>query len=234
LHAAADYARGEKYISAQVVSADKSLHEARGPLWHKKHRERGVIPKKLRGVDRESAWGISPYHGWVQGYAEHTIVNATPGEARFPLDCTASAANMAENHVLVTRLAFLPASVTKALLDGSYDDDAVFSACREAGIAPIVNMERPKRAADPTRQWAWRLRRKKTNGHLYSSRRITIEPTFGNSKRSFENHRVWFYGLRRNQTHLVMIHYARAIAMLVNFRTKHPAENVQELFDSWQ
>jgi len=234
LHAAAAYAGEKHYITARVASADKSVHAARGPLWHKKDRLRGIIPKNLHHVDREATWGYSPYHHWVQGYSQHTIVNATPGEARFPLDCTASTANMAENRVLVTRLHYLPPSLSKLLLDGTYDDEEVFCACRTAKLLPLVHMERPPRHAAPIRKWAWRVRSRKVNRRLYKLRRCTIEPTFGNGKLSFENHRVWFYGLRRNHTHLVLTHYARAVAMLVNFKTKHSPENVQELFDSWQ
>jgi len=89
LHGLADHAINKGYISASVVAADKSLHHARGPLWHKKHRILNFIPKKLRGVDIDSKWGLSPYHRWVQGYTQHTIINATPEAARFPLDCTA-------------------------------------------------------------------------------------------------------------------------------------------------
>ena len=217
-----------------MISADKSLHEARGPLWHKSDRKKKRIPKKLRGVDRESEWGYSPYRRWVQGYAQHAIVNATPGEARFPLDCAVGTANMAENHVLLQRLPELPRTIRKVLLDGRYDDEEIFQACRDATILPLVHMSRPTRLASDLRKWAWRVRSRKVNRSLYVRRRTTVEPTFGNGKRSFENHRVWFYGLRKNQTHLVMTHYVRAIAMLINFETRQPPEHIQELLDAWQ
>lgn len=48
------------------VAVDKSLVSARGPRWHQKDRQKGRIPKGLQGVDTESTWGYSPYHGWVQ------------------------------------------------------------------------------------------------------------------------------------------------------------------------
>jgi hypothetical protein len=233
LQALGQYAIRKKYITGWVVSADKSPHWARGPLWHKKDRRLGRIPKKLRGVDRESEWGLSPYHHWVQGYAQHTIVNAVPGEARFPLDCTAGTANMAENRVIVKRLSLLPETVDKILLDGYYDDESVLNACRSEAVRPIVHMSKPGRQASSIRRWAWRIRSRKINNILYTRRRTTIEPTFGNGKKAFENDRVWFYGLKKNQTHLVMTHVVRAVAMIVNFRTGHPPEYVKELMDAW-
>ena len=56
----------------------------------------------------------------------------------------------------------------------------------------------------------------------------------GNGKKSFENHRVWFYGLKRNTTHLVVVNYVRAVAMLINFETNHEPEKTQQLLDAWQ
>src|SRR5690242_2507130 len=58
----------EHVADAAVVAADKSLVPARGPVWHKRDRQRGEVPKGLRGVDREAAWGYSDYHDWVYGY----------------------------------------------------------------------------------------------------------------------------------------------------------------------
>ena len=64
-----------------TAAVDKSLLEARGPKWHKKDRQAGRIPKGLHGVDVESTWGYSDYHGWVQGYSYEVVVTATADEA---------------------------------------------------------------------------------------------------------------------------------------------------------
>jgi hypothetical protein len=234
LRACRDFAIQQGHITARIASADKSLHQAQGPLWHKKHREVGIIPEKLRHVDVDSAWGFSPYRKWVQGYAQYTLVNATPGEARFPLDVTADKANVSENHVFCQRIDFLPSTVKKVLLDGTYDDEEVFLACRQRAIRPVVHMESPADSAPPIRQWAWKINQQKVNRRLYAKRRETIEPSFGNGKRSFENQKVWFYGLPKNKTHLVMTHFVRAVVMLINFETGHPPENIQERLDAWQ
>lgn len=234
LRACGNFAVQQGHITAEVVSADKSLHQAQGPLWHKKHREAGIIPDKLRHVDVDSAWGFSPYRKWVQGYAQCTLVNATPGEARFPLDVTAEKANVPENHLFCQRISFLPSTVKKVLLDGTYDDDEVFLVCHQRRVRPVVHMESPGDAASPIRQWAWKINQQKVNRRLYAKRRETIEPSFGNGKRSFENQKVWFYGLLKNKTHLVMTHFVRAVVMLINFETGHPPENIQERLDAWQ
>jgi hypothetical protein len=52
----------------QVSAIDGRMYAALGPLWHKKHRQLGIIPLALRNVDVESSWFKSGYRGWVQGY----------------------------------------------------------------------------------------------------------------------------------------------------------------------
>ena len=59
--------------SAQIISIDSTMHQACGPLWHKKDKARGIIPDKLRNVDKEAEWGFSQYKHWVYGYKTHIL-----------------------------------------------------------------------------------------------------------------------------------------------------------------
>jgi hypothetical protein len=36
----------------KIVSGDKMMIKAKGPVWHKKDKEKGIIPKGLRGLDQ--------------------------------------------------------------------------------------------------------------------------------------------------------------------------------------
>jgi hypothetical protein len=217
---AAQEAIAKKYITAKVVAADKSLHPARGPLWHKKDRRKKRVPPKLRGVDRDSQWGYSPYHKFVQGYAEHTIVNATPGEARFPLGAVADTAQMVEHDVLQQGLSRLPEGVRKILIDGQYDDNGLLLKLRQRRIAPLLPAGVFRKAAPKSavRQWAARVRAAKVNRELYRHRRTTLEPHFGLDKKRFENPMVWFYGLANNRTHLPLISSVIQVLLPDNFR----------------
>jgi Transposase DDE domain/Transposase domain (DUF772) len=222
------------YITARVVAADKSLHEARGPLWHQRDRRRRRVPPKLRGVDRDSQWGYSPYHKFVQGYAEHAVVNATPGEPRFPLDAVADTARMVEHEVLRQRLPRLPAGVRKILIDGQYDDSGLLDDLRRRRVAPILPAGVFRKAApkSPARRWAARVRAAAVNRRLYRRRRTTIEPHFGLDKKRFENHTVWFYGLANNRTHLPLISFVIQVLMLDNLEQGWPPEDIQWLLDA--
>jgi hypothetical protein len=39
-----------------VISADKMMNRAKGPQWHKKQKDKGIIPKSLRGIDKQATW----------------------------------------------------------------------------------------------------------------------------------------------------------------------------------
>ena len=51
--------------------------KAKGPVWHKKQKDQGIVPKKLRGLDKEATWGKSRADGWVYG---HGTFSLTPHE----------------------------------------------------------------------------------------------------------------------------------------------------------
>src|SRR5262249_8141987 len=176
------------------------------------------VPPKLRGVDRDSAWGYSPYHKFVQGYAEHAIVNATPGEPRFPLDAVADTARMVEHEVLRQRLPRLPAGGRKSPVDGPEDDNGLLRDLGRRRVARILPAGVFRKAAlkSAVRRWAARVRAAAVNRRLYRRRRTTIAPHFGLDKKRFENHVVWFYGLANNRTHLPLTSFVIQVLMLDN------------------
>ncbi len=58
----------------RVVSADKMMVHARGPVWHRKHQEQGIIPKGLTGLDTEATWSYSKSDGWIYGHGTFCLV----------------------------------------------------------------------------------------------------------------------------------------------------------------
>jgi hypothetical protein len=55
------------------VSADKMMVKAKGPVWRQKQKKLGIMPKRLRGVDRQAAWSTSKADGWVYGHGTFCI-----------------------------------------------------------------------------------------------------------------------------------------------------------------
>lgn len=47
----------------RAISADKMMNKAKGPIWPKKQKDNGIVPKKLRPLDKEATWGKSNADG---------------------------------------------------------------------------------------------------------------------------------------------------------------------------
>ncbi|MEM9829951.1 MAG: transposase [Bacteroidota bacterium] len=76
----------DQRISLRVGFVDKSIFQALGGIWHKKHQQAGVVPHP--SIDTDASWGKSSYHGWRFGYGLHLVVN----RLRFPLAATVTTA----------------------------------------------------------------------------------------------------------------------------------------------
>jgi hypothetical protein len=66
----------------RAVGIDSTVLHARGGVWHKKHREAGVVPHT--SIDTEDGWTKSGWHGRVYGWKLHlvTTVAAAWAEGR--------------------------------------------------------------------------------------------------------------------------------------------------------
>jgi hypothetical protein len=116
-------ALAEHAANAKTVAVDKSMVRARGPKWDQRDRERGIVPKGLRGVDREAAWGRSEYDGWVYGFSYEVVVSATADDDAFPLLASAGTASTSEHKTLAAKIPSLPPCTRYVLADSGYDSD---------------------------------------------------------------------------------------------------------------
>lgn len=47
---------------------------ARGPVWHRKPQQQGIIPEALCGLDTDATWSYSKSDGWVYGHGTFCMV----------------------------------------------------------------------------------------------------------------------------------------------------------------
>ena len=113
----------EGLVKATTIAVDKSLLVARGPLWHRKDRKADRVPSKLCGVDRDSTWGFSKHHGWVQGYSYEVVVTAGKGSTVLPLSASADTANVSEHVSFADKIESLPEATENVLADSGYDNN---------------------------------------------------------------------------------------------------------------
>ncbi len=239
----------EHVADAEAVAADKTLVAARGPVWHRRDRARGEVPKGLHGLDREADWGYSDYDGWTWGYGMELVVTAPPkrsGFAAFPLLGSADAASLNEQRAFAAKVPHLPASTRHVDVDKGYDGD---------GLADAVERRGP-RPADPSLPWPFRSPRRHylcppRNGRvgvtahrgareakrqrrlarvkflrgrrgraIYARRKTSVEPFNAILKQMFElDEHVWLRGLDNNRTQLLMAVFCYQLLVRYNHKS---------------
>lgn len=225
------------------VAVDKSLVTALGPQWHKKGRKTGTIPKGLHGVDIESTWGYSEYHGWVQGYSFEVVVTANPDGTLWPLLASADTASTSEHASFSEKTKQLPKRTKYVLADSGYDSNAHADVIewdangRRTGrrfLCPENSRNTPpekpcERTIRRNREGNFHQRRRQRSAfletargqRLYARRGTSVEPFNKWFKSSFElEHHVWHRGLDNNRTQLLAALFIYQLLLRYN-RHKH-------------
>lgn len=101
-----------------AAAIDSTALVASGGVWHKKHREAGVVPHT--SIDTEAHWTKSGWHGWVYGWKLHLVV--TVASVWIPVAATLTPANVADNEEALRLLPELPSEV-RYLLGDVHDND---------------------------------------------------------------------------------------------------------------
>lgn len=248
--------QGEKAIAEGVTNpkdtaVDKSMIAARGPLWHKSDRKRNRIPKKLRGVDRDSDWGCSQHDGWVQGYSFEVVVCSTKETTVFPLSASVAGASAKETQTFDDKIDELPKETKTVSADSGYDSNHLGERIewtqegRRTGRRYLCP-ENPRNSKPARKDKATeprdeshrrRLLRKrhlesKRGKATYRRRGQTVEPFNEWFKSLFElDDRVWHRGLDNNQTQLLAALFAYQTLVRYNYRRGNKNGQVHWILD---
>lgn len=241
-------ALAEGLVNPTTVAVDKSLVAARGPLWHKKDRAAGRIPKGLKGVDRDTTWGYSKHHGWVQGYSYETVVTATTGSIVFPLLASSDTASTKEFTSFEPKIEQLAEEIKNVLADTGYDKNDFGDRIeydvqgRRTGrrfICPpnprsSQDGRRPSRrrttaiprGSASRRQKRTAFYRSRRGQRLYARRGQTVEPFNDWFKALFElDERSWHRGLDNNRTQMLAAIFC--YQLLVRYNRRKGRQNGQ-------
>jgi hypothetical protein len=200
--------------SRKVLSGDKMMNQALGPVWHAKHKAQGIIPAGLRGVDQEATWSISHRDGWVYGHGSFCLVSHSL--------CVLGAFKYRRNSAHETKRLWLETGhlrgvITTVVMAGKADDQALFREFqRQRGMTLVTT---PRQNSDHTqaRQQMIHLLNRPTNRTRRQQRGQTVEPTQGVVKDIFALDRCWRRGHHNNRWLFaamgvtVQIHQARAL-----------------------
>ena len=155
------------------VALDSTALRARGGVWHKKHRDQGIVPHA--SIDTEAAWSKSGWHGWWYGWKLHLAV--TIGRVWIPWAAELTAANAADNEVAPSLLNELPLEVRYVLGDQHYNTPPLQAACARSNRELVAT----RRGAYPHTDGGVEVRRL-----FHKLRSQAIEPFNGLFKNIFE------------------------------------------------
>ena len=111
---------------SRAVAVDSTPLRAKGGVWHKKDREKGIVPHST--IDTEAHWSKSGYHGWWYGWKLH--VASTTGSLWIPLAAGLTPANVYDAGPAPELIRQLPIEVRFVLGDTHYNDPTVRATCR--------------------------------------------------------------------------------------------------------
>jgi hypothetical protein len=119
----------DPWDGGRAAAIDSTVLRACGGVWHKKHREAGVVPHT--SIDAEAGWTKSGWHGWVYGWKLHLVT--TVAAVWVPLAAELTVANSADNEVAPRLLPELPPELRFLLGDTSYNDPDLRQRCADQG-----------------------------------------------------------------------------------------------------
>ncbi len=180
----------------KVVSGDKMMNKAWGPVWHTKQKAQGIIPEGLRGVDKEATWGKSHSDGWVYGHGAFCLVSHG--------SCVLGAFKYMRNSAHEAKRLWLETGhlrglVETVIMDGKADDKDLFAEFkRQRGMTLLTT---PRRNSDHTaeRQQMIKVLNQPQNRRLRKQRDQTVEPMQGLVKEIFALERCWMRGHGNNR-----------------------------------
>ena len=171
-----------------MISADKMMNHAKGPVWHKKQKDRGIVPKGLRGLDKEATWGKSHADGWVYGHGSFTLASHNVPV----LGCffwMKNSANEAKRLWLET--AHYKDLIDYVAMDSKADDyDLYRELKRQRRISLVTSKGKRKIKSENRRQMHQTMKQPKQR-QIYKERAYRVEPMQGLVKDIFDLDRCW-------------------------------------------
>lgn len=172
------------------------MNRARGPVWHPKQKNAGIVPKKLRNLDREATWSFSYADGWVYGHGSFCVVaHEIPMLGRFVWMPNSAH----EGKRLEPELRPFAAQVKMVLMDSKADDQKLHAQLKEQYGIRLVSPPRPNTNKSDSRRQLIAEMWTPENRKIYHQRATMVEPMQSLVKHLFELERCWMHGNANNR-----------------------------------
>lgn len=200
------------------------MTKAKGPVWHKKQKEKGVVPNGLTGLDREAQWGKSQADGWVYGHGSFCL---TPHEVPLVGLFQWMPNNAHEGKRLGREVVRYEGLVKKVCMDSKADDQALYWNLKQNYGLQLITVPRRGMDKSPERQRMIKDMLTKANQREYKKRSTTVEPMQGLVKDIFELDRCWMRGDASNRWLFAAMGLAMQMAQLTAYRERRSTWDVK-------
>lgn len=202
---------------SKKVSADKMMTKAKGPVWHKKQKKKGIIPKGLKGVDKQATWGKSRADGWQYGHGTFCL---TPHEIpivgifQWMPNSGNEAKRMEQEIVKYTGI------IKRVFMDSKADDQHLYRSLKKNYKIKLVTS--PRRNMDKTESRRAYMKEMLTKRDVkeYQKRSTTVEPMQGIVKDIFDLEVCWMRGSASNRWLFAAMGIAVQMAQFRAYREK--------------
>ena len=169
---------------------------AKGPLWHKKQKEKGQIPKGLTGLDQQASWGKSNADGWVYGHGSFSVTSyEIPILGLF--QWMPNSAH--EGKRLGVEMVKFKGVVRKVFMDSKADDQGLYFDLRNTYEMQLVTKTRKGMDKSASRQQMIQEMETPANVEDYKERATTVEPMQSLVKEIFDLETCWMRGDANNR-----------------------------------
>lgn len=194
----------------RAAALDSTALRAKGGVWHKKHREQGVVPHT--SIDTEAHWSKSGHHGWWYGWKLHLA--CTVADVWIPLTARLTAANTHDSIPAPDLIRELPLEAYYILGDNHYKVPEVREQCASSNRCLVASGRGPYPHTDP----GVGVRRV-----FHLLRHQAIEPFNGLFKNVFDwGGQVPVKGLNRTQLIVLGAVLVYQLALLYQFEQGRP------------
>ena len=172
------------------------MTRARGTVWHKKDKQKGIVPEGLTGLDKSASWSFSKADGWVYGHGSFALVShRLPVLLQFKWmpNCSHEAKRMEQEVIKLVEL------VDTVCMDSKADDEKMFTRLKTEQGIKLLTVPRSKMDKSQARKQMIAEQMQPENRHIYKQRSITVEPMQGLVKELFELERCWMRGDKSNR-----------------------------------
>jgi hypothetical protein len=202
------------------------MNKAKGPVWHAKQKKQGIVPKGLRGLDKDATWCKSHADGWVYGHGTFSLTS----HKNPVLGCFLWMRNSANEAKRMWFETFhVKDQVDYLAMDSKADDADLFREFKRQRKMNLITYCRTDMDKSPHRRKMIAFMNHPKHKKIYRERSYKVEPMQGLVKDIFDLDQCWMRGDKNNRWLFAAMGLTVQMHQLEAFKQGRSTWSVKEL-----